>query len=404
MNKKLAALGLAIRIFLAWWLVPTLLFSLLGGVELGGCLAFFLFPLVAIAAATYGTWAQYNHCRTTQGLGAFHHTFIQVPTPRGEVEGTVATLLQESLAATSLSVRGHRLHAVFQPPVWSGWWRRWTMSDEVIVEVQATDASEAGGCTLEVWARPLSRLAYGFLWVDLGRNHRRLCRFQEALTEHLVEANLRKEAAWKSDSLEGRLAQAELMLLRAQVEPHFLFNTLAHLREMIRSGDMPASMKMLDHLIAYSRSVSDRIRQSTHHLGQELEAIQGYLSLMQIRFGDRLRFDIQVDPEIQDCDVPVGCLLIPVENAIKHGIEPRATPGLVSIRGYLEGGALHLEVQDDGPGLSMDSGFGPGTGLANLRERLKLLYSDSARLLIEGHEAGGVLVRLVMPVLGNSAP
>ncbi len=402
LNNKLSVLGLGTRLFLVWWLVPTLLFSFLGGMDLGFCLAFFLFPMAALALAIYGTRAQYGCYRTVPAahhLGAFHYAVIQVPMPRGDIEREVATLLQEPLSATSISVRDHRIHAVFQPPVWSGWWRRWTLSDEVIVEVlSAVDSDEAGGSTLEVWARPLSRLFYGCLWIDRGRNFQRLRRFQEALGERMAAEALRKEAARKSDSLEARLAQAELLLLRAQMEPHFLFNALAHLHELVRTGDTPASVAMLDHLIAYARSTSDRIRQATHRLGQELESARGYLSLIQIRFGDRLGFEIDVDPAFEDCEVPVGCLLIPLENAIKHGIEPRPAPGFVSLRGRMEDGHLLLEIQDDGLGLSLGPETGRGTGLSNLRERLNLLYAEAGWLRVEGLEVGGVRVQVSIPV------
>ncbi|MDP2875040.1 MAG: histidine kinase, partial [Holophaga sp.] len=359
--------------------------------------------------AIYATITQlksYQAMPFAHSLGAFHYAIIQVPMAASDTENMVASILQEDLAATRFSMAAHHIQALFQPVEWSGWWRRWALSDELIVDVipAGSQEGELSSCTLNVSVRPLSRFLYGFAWIDNARNFRRLHRFQELLAERMTEENSRKEAVRKSDSIETRLAQAELLLLRAQVEPHFLFNTLAHLRELVRTGDGATSLAMLDHLIAYSRSVSDRIRQSTHRLDQELEAAKGYLSLMQIRFADRLKFDFQVNPEIEDCEVPVGCLLIPIENAIKHGIEPRRSQGCVKVQGKLEDGFLSLAVQDDGPGLSPDSSSGRGTGLANLRERLKLLYSDQARLAVEDHDEGGVEVRVLMPVWRRQKP
>ncbi len=408
MDKKWLACRLALRIFLVWWLGGTLLLSMLGGL-VGLGVGLLLFIWVAVGLGIYAGITQFKSLREAplaRSLGAFHHATIQVPMAPEDAERELASILQEEMASTRFTLGAHHVQALFEPPAWSGWWRRWVLSDEMILDVHPVDphAGESRMCTLDVGAQPLSRFLYGFAWIDRGRNYRRLLRFQELLGERLAAAECRKEAAWKSDSLETRLAQAELLLLRAQVEPHFLFNTLAHLRELVRTGDAATALLMLDHLIAYSRSVSDRIRQSTQPLAQELEAARGYLSLIQLRFGERLSFEFQVDSEILDCEVPVGCLLIPLENAIKHGIEPRQAPGSVSVRGLLEDGNVVLEVRDDGPGLPQEPGAGRGTGLANLRERLKLLFSDKARLTVEDHEEGGVRVRILMPVSHRSRP
>lgn len=402
MNKTLMAMGLAARLFLVWWLGPALLGGVLGGLT-GLGVALLLFFWVAVVLAALGTILQYlayNPRSLAHSMGAFHRAVIQLAMPFTEVEPVLAELLQEDLGATSLSMGTHHVQALFQPRGWSGWWRRWAGTDELIVEVwpSAPDTGEAGGCTLKVTARPLSALPCGWLWIDRGRNAARLQRLQELLGERMADDHSRKERGRKADSLETRLAQAELLLLRAQVEPHFLFNTLAHLRELVRTGDGAAAVTMLDHLIAYCRSVSDRIRQATQTLEQELEAARGYLSLIQLRYGDRLHFEVQVAPDLLACEVPVGCLMIPIENAIKHGFEPRGTQGRVWVRGRLEGDSLLLEVQDDGPGLRLEAGARSGTGLANLRERLLLLFPRAASLGVEDHEAGGVLVQIRMPV------
>lgn len=394
----LSGMGLVVRVFLAWQVSLTLLLTLFGGLEAGFLAALILFPFVAGAVALY---CAYSQVRSVQGLTgarhleAFQHAVIQVSDAPETLLPELTELLQVDLAASALTVSGWRIHALFQPPVWSGWFRRWSRTDDLVVEVRA---EPSGGSMVEVWARPLSRLLYGAYWIDRGRNLKRLRQFQEHLSQRLAGLAHRKEAEHQATSLEARLAQAELLLLRAQMEPHFLFNALAHLRELVRTGDTPASVAMLDHLIAYTRSTSDRIRQATHRLGQELESARGYLSLIQIRFGDRIGFEIDVDPTLEGCEVPVGCLLIPLENAIKHGIEPRPAPGFVSLRGRLQGGDLLLEIQDDGLGLSLGPESGRGTGLSNLRERLNLLYADAGRLRVEGLEAGGVRVQVTMPV------
>ena len=385
-----------------------LVLTLLGGV-VGFGVGVLFFPLIAGAVALVGTIVQHRSnpsAPSAHRYQAFHRAAIQVHLPPAEVESELANLLQEELAATTFSVGGHRLHAVFRPPEWAGWWRRWTLSDELIIDVIAQVPGDpgSGGCDLEVEAGPLSRLLYQFLWIDQGRNYRRLRRLKEVFGAWLAAEHLRQEAARKSDSLEARLAQAELLLLRAQVEPHFLFNTLAHLRVSISGGDASTALSMLDHLIAYSRSVSDRVKHSTHSLEQEVEAARGYLSLIEIRFGDKVGFELKMDPETLDCEVPVGVLLIPLENAIKHGLEPRKGRGFVRVGGHLEAGSLVLEVQDDGPGLQGDLGSRQGTGLANLRERMKIQFSEAAHLSVVGHEAGGVLVRVQLPIFRKNLP
>ena len=400
MNMTLLALGLAGRICLAWWLEVLFLCSIFGG-DLGLGIGCFSFP-IAVGLGVLGSLFQfrsYQGLPLAHSLGAFHQAIIQVPMAVADVETVLAGLFQENLAATHFSLRAHCIQAEFRPPEWSGWWRKWVLSDEMSVEISPSETKdgEESGCMLKVTAGPLSRYIYGFLWIDRARNYRRLQHFQQLLGERTAESNRRKEMAWKSDSLESRLAQAELLLLRAQVEPHFLFNTLAHLRELIRINDGPTALAMLDHLIAYTRSVSNRIRQSTHRLDQELETSLGYLSLMQLRFGDRLTFDAHVASEIQDCEVPVGCLLIPIENAIKHGIEPNRAQGTVTVRAKLEDESLILEVLDDGPGLPKDPDAACGTGLLNLRERLRLLFAEKASMIVEDQEEGGVRVQVSMP-------
>jgi hypothetical protein len=409
LNRSFQTAFWAIRIGLFWWILPTVLLSVLFGATAWLFFGFFLFPIMAILLAGYGSWAQRRAFQAfpfAPHLGVSHRATIPLPFTLAEAETSVAEILQGDLAATSFSVRGRTMMAAFQPPAWRGAFRKWLESDELVIELQAPPSSKGGhrGCTLEVKAQPVSWVWRLEVWIDRGRNYARLQAFQEALSARVAEDARQKDSLRHADTVEARLAQAELLLLRAQVEPHFLFNTLAHLRELIRTGESASAVLMLDHLTAYSRSVSERIRQATHRLAQELEATQAYLSLMQIRFGDRLHFQVQVDPEAMACEVPVGSLLIPVENAIKHGIEPRSAPGTVEIRGVIDQEILCLDIQDDGVGLQPDSGTSRGTGLANLRERLKLSFAKDAGLTIEGQEAGGVRVHVRMPVWKRPQP
>lgn len=407
MIRYLAIAGLWLRLWLAWWAIPSLFAVLLSDI-LALLLAFFVFPLTATVLATVGTVLQLRGTRTSSlgsRLGAFHHTLLSLPLTPTDAEAILAEIVQNELVATEFELKGHQLHAGFRPPAWSGRLARWIRTDELHIAFRPLNPErpEGVGCALELRTRPLSRLLYGLLWVDQGRNLHRFQSLQSALTARQAALSASQEAASRSGSLEARLAQAELLLLRAQVEPHFLFNTLAHLRELVRVGENTAALEMVDHLIAHSRSLSNRIRQATHPLEQELEATRAYLALMQLRFPDRLRVEVQADPDTLPCEVPVGVLSVPAENAIKHGIEPLARPGLVQVRCCREDGRLVLEVRDDGPGLPPQPDAGRGTGLANLRERLALAYDREAQLLVEDHEEGGVQVRVTLPVQTPSA-
>ena len=399
-GQKLRAVLLAVRLFLAWWVLPTVALVLLpGGGELAALLGVLVLPAVAIGVAVYGARVQSRAVAAispSAKLGASHDAVIQLPMPAVDAEGALAGILQDDLGATKVRAGGHAVRALFGPPEWSGWLRRTVSSDEVVATVEPAGD---GGATVEVLARPVNRLLHATFWFDRGRNLRRLRRLQEHLGERVAAEGRRREAATRAASLEARLSQAELLLLRAQVEPHFLFNTLAHLREIVRSGDQAAALSTLDHLVAHARAASSRIGLSTLPLAQELESVRGFLSLTQVRFGERLRFSVNAEDAALPCEVPVGALLIPVENAVKHGIEPRQAPGTVEVSCRRREDALELEVLDDGPGLPKDPASRGGTGLANLRERLALQFPLAARLSVEDRETGGVRVLVSLPAV-----
>ena len=189
-------------------------------------------------------------------------------------------------------------------------------------------------------------------------------------------------------------AQARLQVLQAQVEPHFLFNTLAHVKWLYRR-DPANGRRMLDRLLDYLRAALPRVRQPTTTLAEELQLAHAYLDIQQLRIGGRLGFTIEVPDEIAQLRFPPLMLLTLVENAIKHGIAPQTGGGTIAIRARVDGHVLRIEVRDTGAGLREASGR--GMGLSNVRARLAALFGTGARLVIEPNVPRGVVAAIEIP-------
>jgi signal transduction histidine kinase len=187
---------------------------------------------------------------------------------------------------------------------------------------------------------------------------------------------------------------AEMKALQAQVEPHFLYNTLANTRYLARR-DPDKAAEMLEHLIAYLHGALPDMRASSSTLGRECELADHYLALMAIRFGDRLHYRVDCAPELAEVAMPPLMLMTLVENAVKHGLEPQPGPVSITLAASRQDGALHLTVADDGAGLAAAK-QGEGVGLRNLRERLAA-YGPAARFTLSRSAAGVTEARLVLP-------
>lgn len=209
-----------------------------------------------------------------------------------------------------------------------------------------------------------------------------------------------REREMRSLELEGRLAQAELQNLKMQLHPHFLFNTL-HTISVLMMRNVKAANQMLIRLSDLLRITLDNVGLEEVSLKQELEFLRGYLEIEQTRFQDRLTVTIDVEPEALDIRVPNLLLQPLVENAIRHGIGSRPDAGLIEIRGRLIGPSeLSLEVRDNGPGLADKdpATLRKGVGLTNTQARLKQLYGPNHRFEISNATAGGLLVKLIIPI------
>lgn len=195
--------------------------------------------------------------------------------------------------------------------------------------------------------------------------------------------------------LERKAVNARLRLLQAQVEPHFLFNTLANVRELVDSGSAQASA-VLNSLIAYLRAAVPRLHEPATTMRQEIELVRAYLEVMCMRMPDRLQFILQAEESVMTLHCPPMALLTLVENAVRHGIDPSEAGGRIEVRITEVYGQCRCQVIDTGVGLG-DGFDNLGTGLSNLRERLRLMFGDSAGLRLVPLQPGGVSAELEFP-------
>jgi sensor histidine kinase YesM len=197
----------------------------------------------------------------------------------------------------------------------------------------------------------------------------------------------RERAKTDAATIARQLTEAKLQVLQAQVEPHFLYNMMANVQQLVRTDPSRADA-VLTSLITYLRSAVPQMREGNSTMRREVALARAYLDVMQVRLGERLTFEIKLPGELADVECPPSMLISLVENAIKHGLEPIPAGGHLSIEAAKSDGAITLRVTDDGAGFTAKDGS--GVGLSNIRERLKSLYGDKASLDITPNETKGV--------------
>lgn len=264
------------------------------------------------------------------------------------------------------------------------------------------------------WRRPLAQvqlatvaaivaLALGIRWRIPDRSERELYAITLAASASLLAVLQWFLVVWRAGQIEARLReQAEReksiemarRLAAAQLEPHFLFNTLASVQHWVQTKDDRAG-PLLAALTAYLRATLPLFNRPLLAVGDELEVIRHHLQVMQLRMGERLAWAVAVPAELQGVQLPPGVLLTLVENALQHGVEPQLRGGQLQVTGRREGASVVFEVNDNGPGPA--PGMRDGVGLANIRERLRLACGDGARLDIQPRPAGGCCARLQLP-------
>ncbi len=195
--------------------------------------------------------------------------------------------------------------------------------------------------------------------------------------------------------LENERQRARLQLLQAQIEPHFLFNTLSVVRALAKD-DRPATVAMLDHLIRYFGAALPRLRDGQVPLAQEAELVQAYLAIYRARMGTRLGYEVCIPEDLGALVIPSMLLLTLVENALKHGVSPIVEGGFIRVSAARERNALSLKVADSGRGLGVRQGR--GAGLANIRQQLLMTYGSEATLSLRSAEPRGAIASVSIPV------
>ncbi|WP_229659158.1 sensor histidine kinase [Luteimonas terricola] len=261
------------------------------------------------------------------------------------------------------------------------------------IQATVTPGDDSGSVTLI--CEPESPAWSDWFLVDDGTNFENAEAITRAISRRVAGHRRGEKAAAAQTATEKELAVARLSLLHAQVEPHFLYNTLAS-AQLLAGSDPPRAEEMLGHLIQYLRHSLPRTEEELSTLGQELERAVAYLEILRIRMGPRLAVHVDVPESLRATPLPPMMLQTLVENAIKHGLEPRTAGGMVWIRARRSDGTVAVTVADDGEGFNAKSS-GTGIGLKNVRERLRLVFGGDAALAVVANFPAGVAATITVP-------
>jgi len=330
---------------------------------------------------------------------------VEVPYPAEEAFAIAEEVVRElpnvqdvSSARGSLQLRAMIRAPETEQPRRRGRFQRLNTFDRP-TKVSATVTPGDGSSSVMFVCEPDSGAWSDWFNPDGGNSLEYVETLVRAMTQRLTERRNRERADARQTKMEKELTAAQLGLLQAQVEPHFLYNTLASAQELVRTDPARAD-RMLGHLIDYLRRSLPRTDGSLSTLGEELERSTAWLEIMRLRMGERLAVHTDVPETALKVPMPSMMLQTLVENAIKHGLEPKPGGGGIWIRAGVDGSGLSLTVADDGLGLRSD-GAGTGIGLKNLRERLRLMYGTTATFSIGNNFPHGVAATITLPVTGG---
>jgi len=282
---------------------------------------------------------------------------------------------------------------------------RWNLAARFAVkrnQVLATLTPGAGTSSLTLLLEPDASAWIDLFAVDEGSNYENAEALGRAVARRVAERRRDEQAAAQQAATDQELTVARLNLLHAQVEPHFLYNTLASAQVLART-DPPRADLMLGYLIQYLRRSLPSAEAALSSLGEELERTQAYLEILKIRMGARLHLELQVPEAMKTLPLPSMMLQTLVENAIKHGLEPKPGGGTVWILARAFDDHVTITVADDGLGFNSQSS-GTGIGLKNLRERLRLTYAGAATFAIVSNFPSGVAATITLPYPPAASP
>jgi hypothetical protein len=330
-----------------------------------------------------------------------HRRQIELPFPAGEAFAIVDAAVRELPNVASVeSIPGSlRIFARVkrQDPYKSAKEAKEDDDDDNGNKVLATVTPGERTASVTVVCEP-ERAAWtdGFL-MDHGTNLENMEAITRSITRRVSERRKGEEVSVRETATEKELTVAKLSLLHAQVEPHFLYNTLASAQVLTRTDPAKAD-QILGHLIVYLRRSLPSAEESMSTVGDELERARAYLEILKIRMGDRLALQIQVPEALMRTPIPPMMLQTLAENAIKHGLEPIPGGGTVWIIARAIDDEVAVTVADDGRGFS-ENGGGTGIGLKNVRQRLRLLYGDAATFNIVANYPKGVAATITVPIV-----
>jgi LytS/YehU family sensor histidine kinase len=268
----------------------------------------------------------------------------------------------------------------------SGAWAALGTMLRVAIFHSAADATPRGLLRWFVgWVSTTLPFGFGVYFALVGIQH---------AVAYLAKARERESQAAR---LAAQLSEARLGALRMQLHPHFLFNTLNAITVLVRDGDTAGASRMLELLSDILRLVLRADGAHETALSEELEFVERYLDIEQIRFSDRLQVRFDVHPALARAAVPRFLLQPLVENAVRHGIAQRSEGGTIEIRAWREGSDFVLTVRDSGPGLDAVAKPAGGVGLANTRARLSELYGEQGQLSVANAPGGGVIATVRLP-------
>lgn len=278
----------------------------------------------------------------------------------------------------------------------SQWWgmEQFSARGNQILATVTPNGDVAGSVTLI--CEPEGAAWTDWFLVDHGTNLENAEAVIRAIARRIAERRRLEAAQVRESATEKELTVARLNLLHAQVEPHFLYNTLASAQVLTRSDPARADA-MLGNLIQYLRHSLPRTEDAPSTLGEELERARAYLDILAIRMGPRLALQVDVPDELKKLVFPPMMLQTLVENAIKHGLEPKPGGGTVWILARVIDRAVAVTVADDGRGFSAQGG-GTGIGLRNVRERLRLAYGNTASFSIVANFPSGMAATITVPL------